>query len=154
MKNIVEAIISLTILFITVGSCSNETDKTYEEGLKKCREKVAQYQIKHPNTPAFSAREDIIGYKIPELNTQTIAGQKIDQEYFKGKFGIINFWFEGCPPCVKEIPDLNGLVDKFVGSQYAGMSAILTFAWSTDRNVLVNTVRNQVVNGVLNLHKC
>lgn len=35
--------------------------------------------------------------------------------------------------------------------QYAGMSDILTFAWSTDRNALVITVRNKMVNGVRNL---
>ncbi|HEX5112016.1 MAG TPA: TlpA disulfide reductase family protein [Saprospiraceae bacterium] len=113
MRCIIEVIISLTILLISVSSCSYKKDNTYQDGLRSCREKVAQYQIKHPNTPALSAREDIIGYKIPELNTQTINGQKIDQKYFKGKFGIINFWFEGCPPCVKEIPDLNEMADKF-----------------------------------------
>ncbi|GEM_PF-6874726 len=36
--------------------------------------------------------------------------------------------------------------------QYAGMSAIKTFAWSTGRNALINTLRNQMVNGVRNLH--
>jgi hypothetical protein len=41
---------------------------------------------------------------------------------------------------------------KIEGGQYAGMSAVLTFAWSTGRNALVNTLRNQMVNGVRNLH--
>jgi thiol-disulfide isomerase/thioredoxin len=104
---------SLAILIISLSSCADETNNTYEEGIKKCREKIEENQKQHPTMIALSARESIIGYKIPELITQTITGQKVDKKYFKGKFGIINFWFEGCPPCVKEIPDLNDIVDKF-----------------------------------------
>ncbi len=69
--------------------------------------------MQHPNSIILSSRDCIIGCSIPELNKQTITGQIVDKKYFEGKYGVINFWFEGSPPCVKEIPDLNDLVAKF-----------------------------------------
>lgn len=105
--------IYLAILIISLSSCSKKQNTTYEEGLKRCKENTEKNQLQHPNVIMLSARECIIGCTIPELNMQTISGQTVDKEYFKGKAGIINFWFEGCPPCVSEISDLNDLVDKF-----------------------------------------
>src|SRR5688572_10570960 len=100
--------VCFTLLAISlVLSCSGENFTTYEEGIRRCEEKRDSNRIQHPNIFFDFSRDCIFGCKIPELNTKTIAGRKVDKDYFKGKSGIINFWFEGCPSCVKEIPDLN-----------------------------------------------
>ena len=106
-------LIYLILLFVSLWSCKDKENLTYKEGLLKCQENTKEKQAQSPNGIAINSRECIIGYKIPELSSQTITGQIVDKNYFKGKAGIINFWFVGCPPCVKEIPDLNDLVDKF-----------------------------------------
>ncbi len=31
----------------------------------------------------------------------------------KGKIVVFNFWFINCPPCKREIPELNKLVEKY-----------------------------------------
>ncbi len=33
--------------------------------------------------------------------------------YLKGKPSLINFWFTRCPPCIKELPELNTLKEEF-----------------------------------------
>lgn len=102
-----------TLLIISLYSCVPHENITYEEGLLKCQEDTKERQIQSPNGIAVHRRECIIGCMVPELNSQTITGKIVDKTYFKGKYGIINFWFEGCPSCVREIPDLNDLVDIF-----------------------------------------
>lgn len=42
-----------------------------------------------------------------------IKGNKIDLKNNGGKITVLNFWFINCPPCKKEIPDLNLLVEKY-----------------------------------------
>ncbi|MGD8711945.1 MAG: TlpA disulfide reductase family protein [Thiohalophilus sp.] len=37
---------------------------------------------------------------------------------YTGKVRIINFWATWCPPCVEEIPSLNGLREKFDNSNF------------------------------------
>ncbi len=41
---------------------------------------------------------------------------------WQGKPLVVNFWATWCPPCVKEIPDLNRLADKHRGAQFLGVA--------------------------------
>lgn len=40
-------------------------------------------------------------------------GKKFKKNYLDGKPTFINFWFTRCPPCIKEIPSLNKLKEKY-----------------------------------------
>ena len=40
-------------------------------------------------------------------------GQDISLSDYRGKFVLLNFWATWCPPCVKEMPALNVLHNKF-----------------------------------------
>lgn len=42
-----------------------------------------------------------------------IDGVKFDFKADTGKVVVFNFWFINCPPCKKEIPELNELVEKY-----------------------------------------
>jgi thiol-disulfide isomerase/thioredoxin len=50
-----------------------------------------------------------------ELNNSitTTSGKVLNSEYFKDKIILTNFWFIGCYPCMKEIPDLNKIAVDF-----------------------------------------
>ena len=41
----------------------------------------------------------------------------INNDSLKGKIVLINFWFEGCHPCVTEFPALNELAQKLKGNK-------------------------------------
>ena len=60
-----------------------------------------------PNT------ECILGAGLPAITGITIDGKKIDENYFKGKITVLNFWFVGCLGCEKEMPGLNNIVAKY-----------------------------------------
>ena len=48
-----------------------------------------------------------MGCAQPDLLTSE--NKKIFLDDFKGKWILINYWADWCPPCIKEIPELNKL---------------------------------------------
>ena len=53
------------------------------------------------------------GEKIESFNARDINGNKIKLKDLEGKVVVLNFWFIGCPPCRKEIPELNNIALKY-----------------------------------------
>ncbi|MEP6262839.1 MAG: TlpA disulfide reductase family protein [Gillisia sp.] len=51
--------------------------------------------------------------KLPDLDLISLKGNKINNKSIKGKVTFINLWFVNCPPCLKEIPQLNKLKKDF-----------------------------------------
>lgn len=56
------------------------------------------------------------GQAFKYFKTTDINGEKIDLKDAKGKVIVLNFWFINCPPCRREMPDLNNLVDSFANN--------------------------------------
>ncbi|MCU7549972.1 TlpA family protein disulfide reductase [Chitinophagaceae bacterium LB-8] len=60
----------------------------------------------------FEARKkEAIGKPFPVFKA-TNETEKINNEILKGKVVLINFWFEGCPPCMAEMDALNELYQR------------------------------------------
>lgn len=55
------------------------------------------------------------GKKIASFSDRDINGNKYNLKDLAaaGKVVVLNFWFIGCPPCRKEIPELNELVESY-----------------------------------------
>lgn len=43
-------------------------------------------------------------FPLPVFKVTTTEGKEIDSSYFRGTITWINFFYEGCAPCMKEIP--------------------------------------------------
>lgn len=65
----------------------------------------------------FSAQElaflKLEGKKIPKFNFRDVDGKLYTSENTKGKIVLFKCWFIGCVACVKEMPALNELVEKY-----------------------------------------
>lgn len=48
-----------------------------------------------------------------DFEIETITGNKFMLSELEGKIIVINYWFIGCAPCLKEIPELNKLVEEY-----------------------------------------
>jgi thiol-disulfide isomerase/thioredoxin len=48
-----------------------------------------------------------------DFEVETITGNKFMLSELEGKIIVINYWFIGCAPCLKEIPQLNKLVEEY-----------------------------------------
>jgi len=75
------------------------------------RELVLKHKYKPKETPYFTTGESISGFSTKDIN-----GNKIKINDLKGKVVVMNFWFINCPPCRKEIPFLNELVEQYKDS--------------------------------------
>jgi len=53
------------------------------------------------------------GDKIASFKETDMYGNRYSLKELTGKVVVLNFWFINCPPCRKEIPDLNELVGSF-----------------------------------------
>jgi len=67
------------------------------------------------------------GEKISSFTARDIDGNKLKLKDLEGKVVVLNFWFIGCPPCRKEIPDLNK-----VALDYANDPNVVFIAVSLD----------------------
>lgn len=67
------------------------------------------------NTASIKKVEKLIqqGKKFPEITINTISEKTISTKDFKDKIVVINWWSTGCAPCVKEIPELNKIAEKY-----------------------------------------
>ena len=53
------------------------------------------------------------GINLPYFNLIDRDGNLITSETTKGKVVVFNFWFASCPPCIKEVPELNAVYLKY-----------------------------------------
>lgn len=63
------------------------------------------------------------------LEYEDTQGQKQSLAQYKGQPVVVNFWATWCPPCVKEMPDLQSLSEQHTQVQFVGL------AIDTQRNV-------------------
>ena len=80
-----------------------EEKKAFKEAMEKHRKKMM------PN--------NLINKPLPELEFTDLKGNFYNLATLKGKIVVLNFWFVNCKPCVKEIPELNEIVEHFKGHQ-------------------------------------
>jgi thiol-disulfide isomerase/thioredoxin len=78
------------MIFLSSGICQENND---------IKDKRPAMQLKDKPLPAFSG--------------ESISGVMWDNEKLKGNVVLLNFWYIGCPPCMQEIPLLNGLYNEY-----------------------------------------
>lgn len=57
----------------------------------------------------------------------SITGESFGPNELNGKVVVLNFWYTSCPPCLKEIPELNKIVDEYAGKD------VVFLAFATDK---------------------
>lgn len=54
-----------------------------------------------------------VGDAFPDFTLRDINGREWTNKDLMGKKAVINFWFTGCGPCIKEMPELGRWVRKY-----------------------------------------
>jgi thiol-disulfide isomerase/thioredoxin len=70
--------------------------------------------LKKESTERYAiARQENIGKDSKNFKMHSINGKKLSSKDMEGEVIVLNFWFTTCPPCKKEIPELNKLKEAY-----------------------------------------
>jgi len=75
--------------------------------------------------PESSKEKAYLGYRAPDFALPDLEGQLIALSDFRGKPVLLNFWATWCPPCRKEMPDLQRFYER-----YGDQVAVLGINWA------------------------
>ena len=54
-----------------------------------------------------------VGTQFPEFEVQDLSGKPLTLAQHKGKVVLIDFWATWCPPCVREVPNIVKIYEKY-----------------------------------------
>ena len=81
---------------------------------------VSEKEQKERNKKFYKLQKDdkkfkrsLRGSTVEKLDLTDIDGNQYSLESLKGKIIVLNFWFTNCAPCIKEMPDLNKMKEKY-----------------------------------------
>ena len=57
--------------------------------------------------------EDWVGKHAPDFQVKDLNGEDLSLEKYKGQVVLLDFWATWCPPCIKEIPKLKKVYEKY-----------------------------------------
>lgn len=121
--------IQISSFFLALFLLGCQPADTYETHFAQCMEgvEITKFNIEGSDQIGFGYRgfdaQCIIGAPLPLFTAKDLEGKTITTDGLKGKINVFNFWFTKCAPCVKEIPALNELVEKF-GQQDVNFIAV------------------------------
>ncbi len=105
--------ISLILLFLTVKLSAFA--QTYEKQYDLCSEDLKK--LTNVDSLYFALVNErnscLEGTLAPDFIATTINNEVLELSKLKGKVVMLNFWFTRCEPCIKEMPDLNKLVEIY-----------------------------------------
>ena len=62
----------------------------------------------------YKGAQNYIGKELPFNVVKSLEGNLINIKENNGKPTFVNLWFTSCPPCIKEMPELNEMQKKYI----------------------------------------
>ena len=116
VPSVVAKAVKAGVTYYTAMNNPNEEEK------QKSFEKLAtmdDFGNQHLNEVISLAKAELNKIKIErdgiEIVFEALDGRTVDLSKMKGKVVLIDFWATWCGPCVKEIPSIKKIYDKFQG---------------------------------------
>lgn len=76
---------------------------------------IYYYQLENNKEDKLSEQLKVgtgISQVAPDFTLTNLAGEQVSLSDYRGKYVVLNFWATWCPPCRKEIPDLNAFYEE------------------------------------------
>lgn len=127
--------IDLFIKGITLDFLSPEMKETLWEYFREITDRpelfkehpvIAQiHQKAEENLKAIVALKDFDGSQPLQMEFIDMDGKKVDLKDYRGKVVLLDFWSIRCAPCIREMPHVRALYDKYKaqGFEVIGISA-------------------------------
>ena len=118
-KNVTQTTLNNNYGDFLMDAVDNAKDQFTEEeyaSLKADADKIREIEnqitaLPQDEATSQSAAEN--GSTFPQFEGKDLDGNSVDSSLFANNaFTVVNFWFNGCKPCVEELDDLNALNEK------------------------------------------
>ena len=98
------------IVFVPKNGNTQEkanTESIKDETLTSPSKPIQQKRQVYKSSPFM------LGQVAPNFTLKTLSGKSIALNDYADRPIVLNFWFTSCAPCIREIPELNQLVEKY-----------------------------------------
>jgi len=87
--------------------------------------------------------KSLIGQPVPNFTTHDIKGNVFSLENYSGKYILLDFWAGWCVPCIKNLPELKKLHEKY------NPKGLEVLSLSIDKNIVIwkESVEKNEING-------
>ena len=130
-KNVTQTTLNNNYGDFLMDAVDNAKDQFTEEeyaSLKADADKIREIEnqitaLPQDEATSQSAAEN--GSTFPQFEGKDLDGNSVDSSLFANNaFTVVNFWFNGCKPCVQELDDLNALNEriKAQGGEVVGIN--------------------------------
>jgi tetratricopeptide (TPR) repeat protein len=90
---------------------------------------LEEYLSREPDGPSATRARELIGDParvgkaiLPSFALETLAGEPLRDESFRGKVLLLDFWATWCGPCVAAVPRLRRLANEMAGEPFVLLS--------------------------------
>ncbi|WP_461790872.1 TlpA family protein disulfide reductase [Pedobacter sp.] len=111
--------------------------------IEESKKQRSEYASTLPKPSSSRSFRD--GQKFRFENMKYLNGNKFDSKTDTGKVVVLNFWFINCPPCKKEIPELNELVEKYKDKNVIFIAIALDDAYSLNKFLRMSPFNYNIV---------
>ena len=118
-KNVTETTLSTNYGDFLLSAVEKAKDQFSDEEYKTLTADAEKIRAIEEQIAALAPAEDAAsgaaaqGTTFPQFEGSDLEGNPVDNSLFAGNaFTVVNFWFNGCKPCVEELDDLNALNEK------------------------------------------
>ena len=119
-KNVTDDVISSNygdvLMSAVEGAKEQFSEEEYEklkadaEQIRTIEEKIAEISASDASSQPEDAEK---GDAFPQFTGKDLDGNDVDNSLFSANaFTVVNFWFNGCKPCVQELDDLSALNER------------------------------------------
>mgnify|MGYP002710562067 CR=1 FL=1 len=119
-KNVTDDVISSNygdvLMSAVEGAKEQFSEEEYEklkadaEQIRTIEEKIAEISASDASSQPEDAAQ---GDAFPQFTGKDLDGNDVDNSLFSANaFTVVNFWFNGCKPCVQELDDLSALNER------------------------------------------
>ena len=119
-KNVTDDVISSNygdvLMSAVEGAKEQFSEEEYEklkadaEQIRTIEEKIAEISASDASGQPEDAAQ---GDAFPQFTGKDLDGNDVDNSLFSANaFTVVNFWFNGCKPCVQELDDLSALNER------------------------------------------